>query len=75
VPRDYTEDGNPYAYGRAQQVLSTVGTVNAQVKTMLKVGQKIADPPLLARDDGILNGTVDITPAASTTAASTTRAG
>lgn len=64
APRHYTEDGCPYAYSLAQQVLSTVGTVNAQVKTMLKVGQKQADPPLLARDDGILNGNVDITPAA-----------
>ncbi len=64
VPRHFTEDGCPYAYGLAQSVLSTVGTVNAQVKTMLKVGQKQADPPLLARDDGILNGNVDITPAA-----------
>lgn len=64
APRHFTEDGCPYAYSLAQQVLSTVGTVNAQVKTMLKVGQKIADPPLLARDDGILNGNVDITPAA-----------
>lgn len=63
-PRHLTEGGSPYGYGAAQLVLSSVGTVNAQKKTMLKVGQKQADPPLLARDDGILNGNVDIRPAA-----------
>lgn len=64
TPRAFTEGGSPYGYGYAQQVLSSVGTLNAQKKTMLKVGQKKADPPLLARDDGILNGTVDVTPSA-----------
>lgn len=66
TPRAFTEGGSPYGYGPAQQVLSSVGTLNAQMKTMLKVGQKKADPPLLARDDGILNGTVDVRPSAVT---------
>ncbi len=63
TPRMYPDDGSPYGYGSGQQVLSNVGSANATVKTMLKVGQKIADPPLLTRDDGALSQ-VDITPGA-----------
>lgn len=62
TPRHFTEGGMPYGYGAAQSVLSAVGSVNAQKKTMLKQGQKAVDPPLLTRDDGVMNGNVDLTP-------------
>lgn len=63
TPRMYGEDGIPYGYGCAQQVLSNVGSANAMAKTALKIGQKKGDPPLLAREDGILNG-VSVVPSA-----------
>ena len=65
ITRAATEGGVPYGYGDAQVVLSTVGVLNAQKKTWLRQGQLALQPPLLTRDDGVMNGTVDMTPGAS----------
>lgn len=45
-------------YGRspAMSVLADIKGVNEQKKTLLRTGQKIADPPLLLADDGALSG-------------------
>lgn len=62
TPRDFTEGGRDYGFGGAQSVLSSVGSVNAQVKTLLRYGQRTAEPILLTHDDGIMNGKVDLVP-------------
>jgi len=65
ISRSATEGGMPYGYGEAQTVLSTVGLLNAQKKTWIRSGQLALNPPLLTRDDGVMNGTVDQTPGAA----------
>lgn len=64
ITRTATEGGVPYGYGPAQTVLSTVGLLNAQKKTWIRQGQLAVQPALLTRDDGVMNGTVDIVPGA-----------
>jgi len=64
ITRTATEGGVPYGYGPAQTVLSTVGLLNAQKKTWIRQGQLAVQPPLLTRDDGVMNGTVDLVPGA-----------
>lgn len=64
IMRTATEGGVPYGYGPAQTVLSTVGLLNAQKKTWIRQGQLAVQPPLLTRDDGVMNGTVDLVPGA-----------
>lgn len=46
------------AYGRspAMDVLPALKTLNEQKKAMLKQGQRVLDPVLLAHDDGIIDG-------------------
>jgi hypothetical protein len=45
-------------YGRspAMTVLADIKGVNEQKKTLLRTGQKIADPPMLLTDDGAMQG-------------------
>jgi hypothetical protein len=62
VARSETEGGQPYGYGPAQVVMSTSNVVNAQAKTMLRQGQLAVQPPLLVRDDGVMN--TELTPGA-----------
>jgi hypothetical protein len=62
VPRTATEPGEVYGFSPAQQASPAMGSVNAMKKSMLRVGQKKADPPLLASDDGVLSGRVGLTP-------------
>lgn len=64
TPRTFTEAGDPYGFSPAQQALPALGTASAVKKTMLKQGQKAADPVLLAHDDGVMNGSVDLRPGA-----------
>ena len=47
--------GECYGRGPAMMVLPALKTLNAEKGTFLKVGHRIADPILLARDDGIVN--------------------
>jgi len=51
VLRDMTSPGEAYGRSPAWLVLSNIKVLNAQKLTSLKIGQKIADPPLLAADD------------------------
>lgn len=62
TPRVYTEAGNPYGYSPAMQALSSMGAASSIKKTTLKMGHKALDPSLLAADDGVLSGRVDIRP-------------
>lgn len=62
ISRAATEGGNPYGYGSAQLVLSTIGLLNAQKKTWIRQGQLAVQPTLLTRDDGVMN--VELVPGA-----------
>lgn len=65
TPRDFTESGDPYGFSAAMRALPSMGSASAMKKTSLKQGQKAADPVLLAHDDGVLNGPVNLTPGAT----------
>ena len=60
TPRVFTEADNPYGYSPAMEAMPALGDVSAMKKTLLKQGQKAVDPPLLANDDGVLSGRLDI---------------
>lgn len=62
IPRTQTEAGNPYGYAPALQAQAAMGTASGIKKTIIKQGQKAVDPVLLAHDDGIMNGRVDLRP-------------
>lgn len=62
TPRNFTEPGETYPYSPARQALPALGGVSAMKKTVLKQGQKAVDPPILANDDGVLSGRVDMRP-------------
>lgn len=64
TPRTMTESGDAYGFSPAMQALPALGTASAMKKTILKQGQKAADPVLLAHDDGVMNGPVDLRPGA-----------
>lgn len=64
TPRTMTESGDAYGFSPAQQALPALGSASAMKKTNLKQGQKAADPVLLAHDDGVMNGPVDLRPGA-----------
>lgn len=54
VSRYVTAPREVYGRSPAMQVLADIKTANAQAKTNLRVGELIADPPLLLADDGAL---------------------
>ena len=60
VSRHFTNPGGVYALGPASLAREALGSANAIKKTLLKQGQKAVDPTLLAYDDGIVNGSVDL---------------
>lgn len=62
TPRTFTEAGDPYGFSPAMQAMAALGTASAMKKTMIKQGQKAVDPVLLAHDDGVVNGPVDLRP-------------
>lgn len=64
TPRVFTEPGEVYGYSPAMQAMPALGGVSAQKKTMLKQGHKAVDPTILAHDDGILSGRMDMRPGA-----------
>lgn len=64
TPRTFTEAGDAYGYSPAMQALPALGSVSAIKKTLLKQGQKAVDPVLLAHDDGVMNGGMDLRPGA-----------
>lgn len=62
TPRVFTEADSPYGYSPAMEAMPALGGVSAMKKTILKQGQKAVDPPLLANDDGVLSGRLDMRP-------------
>lgn len=64
VPRTSSVAGDPYGYSPAVAVLSALGGASQIKKVYLKQGQKAVDPVLLAYDDGVVNGDVDMRPGA-----------
>lgn len=60
TPRVFTEADSPYGYSPAMEAMPALGGVSAMKKTLLKQAQKAVDPPLLANDDGVLSGRLDI---------------
>lgn len=62
TPRTFTTAGNPYGFAPAAQAGPAMGTASAIKKTTIKQGQKAVDPVLLAFDDGVMNGVVDLRP-------------
>lgn len=65
TPRTETEPGDVYGYSPAIRATPALGSVNAMKKTVLKQGQRAVEPTLLANDDGVLSGRLDVRPAAT----------
>ena len=55
VPR-YEVVGGPYGRSPSMTILPDILTVNEISKTLLRVGQRMAEPPLLLQEDGSLDG-------------------
>ena len=64
IPRTATVAGDPYGYSPAVIALAALGGASAMKKTNLKQGNKAVDPVLLAHDDNVMNGEVDLRPGA-----------
>lgn len=60
VPRWFKSTGEKYGRSPALTVLGDIKTLNTMVKTMLRTGEKVADPPLMVPDDGFFN--IDVEP-------------
>lgn len=61
-PRAATPAGGAYGISPAQRAMPALGGASATKKTLLKQGQKAVDPVILANDDGVLSGKVDLRP-------------
>lgn len=64
MPRTATVSEQSYGYSPAVMALSSMGGASQIKKTHLKQGNKAVDPVLLAHDDGVANGQVDLRPGA-----------
>ncbi len=64
TPRTFTVPGDPYGFSPASRVISSMGGASTMRKTHLKQGNIAAQPVLLAYDDGVMNGEVDMRPGA-----------
>lgn len=62
TPRTETDAEYPYGISPAQLALPALGGASATKKTLIKQGQKAVDPVILANDDGVLSGRVDLRP-------------
>lgn len=62
MPRAASSAGNVYGVSPAQRASPALGGASATKKTILKQGQKAVDPVVLANDDGVLSGKVDLRP-------------
>lgn len=62
TPRVMTTPYDAYGHGPAIQVLANLGGLSQMKKTFLKQGNLAVDPVILAHDDGVLNGEVDLRP-------------
>jgi len=65
VPRWLKDSGEKYGRSPAIDALPDIKMVNSMMETMIKTGQKIADPPLQVPDEGFLNE-VSLTPGSIT---------
>lgn len=55
ISRYTTAPGEIYGRSPAMQALSNIKVLNEEKKTVLKQGQRVVDPVLLAHDDGVLD--------------------
>lgn len=55
ISRYVTTPGELYGRSPAMLALPSIKTLNEQKKTVLKQGQRVTDPVLLAHDDGVLD--------------------
>jgi len=62
TPRIGTESGDSYGFSVAGMALPALGGLSAQKKTVLRAGHRAVDPTLLAGDDGVMSGRIDIRP-------------
>lgn len=62
TPRTFTEAGDPYGFSPAMQAIPALGSASAVKKSYLKQGQRATDQVLLAHDDAVLNGRIDLNP-------------
>lgn len=62
TPRAATYSGEPYGQGVAVMALASLGGASQMKKTILKQGNLAVDPVILAHDDGVLNGAIDLRP-------------
>ncbi len=63
-PRDMVEAGEIYGRGAGMEILPEMGTLNAQRRTFLQAGERVAAPPILLRDDATTLGArkINLTP-------------
>ena len=61
TPRWLKSSGEIYGRSPAWDALADIKTLNAMEKTMLRMGQKLADPPIQMPSEGFIR-TVDLTP-------------
>lgn len=64
MPRAAAMSGDIYGFSPAVAAIASIGGASAMKKTNLRQGKKAVDPPLLAHDDAMINGSVDIRSAA-----------
>ena len=64
MPRTASVTGSIYGYSPALTALASMGGASAMKKVNLKQGNKAVDPVLLAHDDAMINGTIDLRPGA-----------
>lgn len=62
VTRTFTMSGTAYGFSPAQRALPALGTASATKKSYLKQAQRATDQVLLAHDDGVMNGRIDLNP-------------
>ena len=55
VPRWFKSTGEKYGRSPALTVLGDIKSLNDMTKTMMRTGQKVADPPIMVPDDGFFN--------------------
>jgi hypothetical protein len=63
-PRDMLAPNEIYGRGAGMLVLPEMGTLNAQKRTFLQSGERVAAPPILLRDDAVTLGArkINLTP-------------
>jgi hypothetical protein len=59
-PRTATDPDDIYGFSPALEALPSLGGISQMKRTMIKQAHKAVDPPVLAADDGVLSGNVDL---------------